>query len=67
MTAKPAATIPFSQVPRLVALAKRPTPSCIRCPMCGSGETREIAERGACSCKALYQCQTCGEPFDHHK
>jgi ring-1,2-phenylacetyl-CoA epoxidase subunit PaaD len=39
----------------------------IRCPHCGSMHTRELSHFGSTSCKALYQCQKCGEPFDHFK
>jgi ring-1,2-phenylacetyl-CoA epoxidase subunit PaaD len=39
----------------------------IRCPRCGSLHTREVSHFGSTSCKALYVCQKCGEPFDHFK
>lgn len=39
----------------------------IRCPHCGSLHTRELSHFGSTSCKALYVCQKCGEPFDHFK
>ncbi|MEU1973017.1 1,2-phenylacetyl-CoA epoxidase subunit PaaD [Microbacterium sp. NPDC019599] len=39
----------------------------IRCPRCGSLDTREIARFGSTSCKALYECRACLEPFDHFK
>ena len=39
----------------------------IRCPHCGSLHTRELSHFGSTSCKALYLCQKCGEPFDHFK
>jgi ring-1,2-phenylacetyl-CoA epoxidase subunit PaaD len=39
----------------------------IRCPHCGSMHTRELSHFGSTACKALYQCQRCGEPFDHFK
>ncbi|MGA0567045.1 1,2-phenylacetyl-CoA epoxidase subunit PaaD [Rathayibacter sp. KR2-224] len=39
----------------------------IRCPHCGSLHTREVSRFGSTSCKALYVCQRCGEPFDHFK
>ena len=39
----------------------------IRCPHCGSLHTREVSHFGSTSCKALYVCQKCGEPFDHFK
>ncbi len=39
----------------------------VRCPRCGSLETKEIAHFGSTSCKALYECRACLEPFDHFK
>ncbi len=39
----------------------------VRCPRCGSLDTRELSPFGSTSCKALYQCSACLEPFDHFK
>ncbi|WP_241245754.1 1,2-phenylacetyl-CoA epoxidase subunit PaaD [Microbacterium sp. 4R-513] len=39
----------------------------VRCPRCGSLDTRELARFGSTSCKALYECRACLEPFDHFK
>lgn len=39
----------------------------IRCPRCGSLDTREVSHFGSTSCKALYECRACLEPFDHFK
>jgi ring-1,2-phenylacetyl-CoA epoxidase subunit PaaD len=39
----------------------------IRCPHCGSLHTRELSHFGSTSCKALYVCQRCQEPFDYFK
>lgn len=39
----------------------------IRCPHCGSMHTRAISQFGSTSCKALYVCQKCQEPFDYFK
>ena len=39
----------------------------IRCPHCGSLHTRELSRFGSTSCKALYVCQRCQEPFDYLK
>lgn len=39
----------------------------VRCPQCGSLDTREVSRFGSTSCKALYECRTCLEPFDHFK
>ena len=39
----------------------------IRCPQCGSHHTKLISQFGSTSCKALYQCMDCQEPFDYFK
>lgn len=39
----------------------------IRCPRCGSMHTRELSRYGSTSCKSLWRCQACGEPFDRFK
>ena len=42
-------------------------PSPVACPHCGSTNTQKISQCGSTSCKALYNCQTCFEPFDYFK
>ncbi len=39
----------------------------VACPRCGSSGTRQLAEFASTSCKALWQCQNCREPFDYFK
>jgi ring-1,2-phenylacetyl-CoA epoxidase subunit PaaD len=39
----------------------------LRCPHCGSLHTRQLSRFGSTSCKALYVCQRCQEPFDFFK
>ena len=39
----------------------------IDCPKCGSSRTRLLSQFGSTSCKALYVCKTCHEPFDYFK
>lgn len=39
----------------------------VRCPRCGSPSTRELTRFGSTSCKALWVCGSCHEPFDHFK
>ncbi len=39
----------------------------VKCPRCGSLDTREVSRFGSTSCKALFECRTCLEPFDHFK
>lgn len=38
-----------------------------RCPRCGSLDTVEISRFGSTSCKALFECRACLEPFDSFK
>ena len=37
------------------------------CPRCGSTETHEVSRFGSTPCKALWQCESCLEPFDRFK
>ncbi|WP_297368621.1 1,2-phenylacetyl-CoA epoxidase subunit PaaD [Acidocella sp.] len=39
----------------------------VPCPRCGSYLTEEIAPFGSTSCKSLWRCQSCREPFDYFK
>jgi ring-1,2-phenylacetyl-CoA epoxidase subunit PaaD len=39
----------------------------VRCPRCGSPDTRELSRFGSTACKALWRCDACREPFDHFK
>ena len=39
----------------------------LRCPLCGSPETRELSRFGSTACKSLWVCSACKEPFDHFK
>jgi ring-1,2-phenylacetyl-CoA epoxidase subunit PaaD len=39
----------------------------VKCPRCGSTETRMISQFGSTACKSLYQCASCAEPFDYFK
>lgn len=39
----------------------------VRCPQCGSPDTRESSRFGSTACKSLWVCQSCREPFDHFK
>ena len=37
------------------------------CPLCGSTDTEMLSQFGSTSCKALYRCRSCREPFDYFK
>jgi ring-1,2-phenylacetyl-CoA epoxidase subunit PaaD len=39
----------------------------ITCPRCSSKDTRLVSSYGATACKAMYQCNSCNEPFEHFK
>ena len=39
----------------------------VACPRCGSEETELVSQFGPTSCKALYKCLSCKEPFEHFK
>ncbi|WP_188608650.1 1,2-phenylacetyl-CoA epoxidase subunit PaaD [Chelatococcus reniformis] len=39
----------------------------VACPRCGSEDTAEIAAFGSTSCKSLWRCRACREPFDAFK
>ena len=39
----------------------------VACPQCGSEDTEVLSEFGSTSCKALWRCRSCREPFDYFK
>ena len=39
----------------------------VMCPQCGSKHTELLSEFGSTSCKALWRCKNCREPFDYFK
>jgi ring-1,2-phenylacetyl-CoA epoxidase subunit PaaD len=39
----------------------------VTCPQCGSANTELLSEFGSTSCKALWRCRACREPFDYFK
>ena len=44
-----------------------PGSEAIECPNCGAGTEELISQFGSTSCKALYRCSSCQEPFDYFK
>ncbi|GAB3442168.1 phenylacetate-CoA oxygenase subunit PaaJ [Phycicoccus ginsengisoli] len=50
-----------------VPLTLAPTRRAVTCPRCGSADTALTSEFGPTSCKALYRCTSCLEPFEHVK
>jgi ring-1,2-phenylacetyl-CoA epoxidase subunit PaaD len=43
------------------------SPPRLACPQCGSTDTEELTRFGSTSCKALWRCRSCREPFDHFR
>lgn len=39
----------------------------VACPRCAARDTERLAEFGSTSCKALWRCRACREPFDYFK
>lgn len=54
-----------SQVIDIAALI--PSKTIVPCPQCDSRKTRLLSQYGSTACKALYQCNSCLEPFDYFK
>lgn len=48
-------------------ISRRAAMPAIVCPRCGSRDTRMVSNFGSTSCKALYRCVACREPFDYFK
>lgn len=44
-----------------------PLKFCVACPLCNSMDTQVVSEFGSTSCKALWKCNACKEPFDYFK
>lgn len=57
---------PVERAVNVSGLLRRDDPP-VPCPQCGSPRTRLVSRFGSTSCKALYRCSACGEPFDHFK
>lgn len=50
-----------------VPLVLSPTRHAASCPRCGSSDTEETSRFAATSCKALWRCRACREPFEYVK
>ncbi len=50
--------------PAQLEFGRGPAPAC---PHCGSAHTELLSQFGSTSCKALYRCLDCREPFDYFK
>lgn len=50
-----------------VPLVLSPTQRVLHCPHCGSADTEETSRFSATSCRALWRCLACREPFEYFK
>ncbi|MFI9770425.1 1,2-phenylacetyl-CoA epoxidase subunit PaaD [Streptomyces sp. NPDC052415] len=50
-----------------VPLTLTPTRRTVPCPRCASADTEETSRFAATSCKALWRCRACREPFEYVK
>ncbi len=60
---------PRTAGPVLVQLGPHPRTAHpdVACPHCGSAQTEELTRFASTSCKALWRCRSCREPFDYFK
>lgn len=50
-----------------LTLTLSPTRRTVPCPRCGADDTEETSHFAATSCKALWRCRACREPFEYVK
>lgn len=50
-----------------LVLSLSPTRRTVPCPRCGATDTEETSHFAATSCKALWRCRACREPFEYVK
>ncbi|MEV0910483.1 1,2-phenylacetyl-CoA epoxidase subunit PaaD [Streptomyces hokutonensis] len=50
-----------------VELTLSPIRRTVACPRCGATDTEETSHFAATSCKALWRCRACREPFEYVK
>ena len=66
--APPATRAPNSDGSQVIDIAAlMPGKTIVPCPQCNSRKTRLLSQYGSTACKALYQCNSCLEPFDYFK
>ena len=66
--APPAARAPSADGSLAIDIsALLPSKAVVPCPQCDSRKTRLLSQYGSTACKALYQCNSCLEPFDYFK
>jgi len=57
----------YGVAPPAARVGRVPLALSVRCPQCGSPDTRESSRFGSTACKSLWVCRSCREPFDHFK
>ena len=66
--APPAARAPHADGSQAIDIsALTAAKAVVPCPQCNSRSTRLLSQYGSTACKALYQCNSCLEPFDYFK
>lgn len=55
---------PVNEPDKHVLFGRKPE---VPCPKCDSENTRMLSQFGSTSCKALFQCNDCLEPFEYFK
>ncbi|CAJ48992.1 phenylacetic acid degradation protein, partial [Bordetella avium 197N] len=58
---------PAERAVDISGISRKQAMPAIPCPRCASSNTRLISNFGSTSCKALYRCADCREPFDYFK
>ena len=58
---------PVQRAVDISGITRRSAMPPVPCPQCGSTSTRLLSDFGSTSCKALYRCSDCREPFDYFK
>lgn len=58
---------PVQRAVDISGISRRPAMPPVPCPQCASKATRLVSDFGSTSCKALYRCNDCREPFDYFK
>jgi ring-1,2-phenylacetyl-CoA epoxidase subunit PaaD len=58
---------PVQQAIDISGISRRRAAPRVACPHCGSANTVCTSAFGSTSCKALYRCNDCLEPFDYFK
>ena len=57
----------YGIAPPQYTTSENPDHAVVPCPQCNSTHTELLSQFGSTSCKALYRCLDCKEPFDYFK